>query len=98
MSLQDPIEEGRTEDEMAAARAELERKSAEELFASTLDGEYADDAAWEAVSVLRLRGTPEVFSAAKRYCELENPKARTRGLSVLATRRGKAKDRPTVHW
>jgi HEAT repeat protein len=98
MSLQDPIEEGRTEDEMAAARAELERKSAEELFASTLDGEYADDAAWEAVSVLRLRGTPEVFSAAKRYCELENPKARTRGLSVLAQLgAGKPKtDRPFI--
>jgi hypothetical protein len=38
MSLQDPTEEGKTTDEIAATRAELERKSTEELFASTLTG------------------------------------------------------------
>ncbi len=74
----------RTEHETAAARAELERKGTEELFAATLEGDYDDDAAWEAVSVLRLRGTKEVFEVAKRYCESGNPKARSRGLSVLA--------------
>jgi len=56
----------------------------EELFAATLEGEYDDDAPWEAVSVLRLRGGTEVFEVAKRYCASENPKARARGLSVLA--------------
>src|ERR1035438_7344151 len=84
MPLQYPIEESRTPEEIAAARAELERKSTEELFAAALEGEYDDDAAWEAVSVLRLRGTPEAFELARRYCESENPKARARGFNVLA--------------
>ncbi len=84
MSLRDPIEEKRTPEEIASARAELERKTTEQLFAATLIGEYDDDAAWEAVSVLRLQGTPEVFEVAKRYCNSDNPKARARGLSVLA--------------
>ena len=74
----------KTEHEASTARAELERKSTEALFAATLEGEYDDDSAWEAVSVLRLRGTQEVFEWAKRYCESQNSKARARGLSVLA--------------
>jgi HEAT repeat protein len=84
MRSRDPIEETRTPEETAASRAELERKTTEELFAAALVGEYEDDIPWEAVSVLRLRGTPEVFQVAKRYCESENPKARSRGLNVLA--------------
>ena len=84
MPLRDPIEERRTPGEIASARAELERKTTEELFAATLIGEYDDDMAWEAVCVLRLRGTREVFEVAKRYCESENPKARARGLNVLS--------------
>lgn len=73
-----------TPEQIAAARAELESKSTETLFAATLEGEYDDDDAWEAVTVLRLRGTKEVFQLAKRYCDSDNPKARARGLSVLA--------------
>ena len=84
MPLRDPIETGRTPEEIAAARAELECKTTKELFAATLIGEYDDGTPWEAVSVLRLRGTPEVFEVAKRYCNSDNPKARARGLSVLA--------------
>lgn len=84
MPLQDRNVGSRTPEEIAAARAELESKSTEVLFAATLEGEYDDEVAWEAVSVLRLRATPEVFEWAKRYCESENPKARARGLSVLA--------------
>lgn len=84
MAGPDLTKEGKTADEIAAARAKLNRKSSEEVFAATLEGEYDDDVAWEAVSVLRLRGTPEVFELATRYCESENPKARARGLSVLA--------------
>lgn len=76
--------ENRTVEETAAARAELERKSTEELFALTLEGEEDDDAAWEAVSVLRGRGTPEVFGVAKEYSQSKTPRARARGLSVLA--------------
>lgn len=84
MPLRDPIEKTRTPQEMAAARAELDSKSTEELFAATLEGKYEDDAAWEAIAVLRLRGTSEVFEVAKRYCLTENPRARARGLNVLA--------------
>jgi len=82
MTSEEPIE--KIDTERAAARRELEGKSTEELFAATLEGDYENDAAWEAVTVLRLRGTLEVFEAAKRYCESENPAARARGLSVLA--------------
>jgi hypothetical protein len=39
--------ETRTVEEIAAARAELERKSTGELFAVTLDGEEDDDAPWK---------------------------------------------------
>jgi HEAT repeat protein len=58
--------------------------STEELFAATLEGERDDDEPWEAVHALRLRGTPEVFEAAKRYCRSGDSKARARGLEVLA--------------
>jgi HEAT repeat protein len=73
-----------TPDERARTRADFERKSTEELFAATLEGEYDDDAPWEAVTVLRLRGGAGVFEVAKLYCGSENAKARARGLSVLA--------------
>jgi PBS lyase HEAT-like repeat len=84
MSSEEPIERTRAAEEVAASRAALERKSTEELFAATLEGEYDDDAPWEAVSILRLRGGAGVFEVAKLYCASENPKARARGLSVLA--------------
>ena len=84
MPLQDGNVGSKTPEEIAAARAELESKSSDALFAATLEGEYDDDDAWEAVTVLRLRGTEEVFQLAKRYCGSDNPKARARGLSVLA--------------
>jgi HEAT repeat protein len=84
MSLREHIEQSRAANSSAVTRQELENKNAEELFAITLAGEYDDDFAWEAVSVLRLRGTPEVFELAKRFCNSDDPKARARGLSVLA--------------
>jgi hypothetical protein len=84
MSSEEPTERTRTADEGARTRADFEGKSTEELFAATLEGEYDDDAPWEAVSVLRLRGGAGVFEVAKRYCGSEDAKARARGLSVLA--------------
>ena len=84
MSLQESTEPQRTAEEIAEARKALERKGTEELFAITLAGTDDDDTVWEAVSVLRLRGTAEVFDLAKTYCASENPRARARGLSVLA--------------
>jgi HEAT repeat protein len=84
MSLPDPINEAETAEEWAATRARLDGKTIEELFAATLEGEYENHAPWAAVSVLRLRGTPEVFEVARQWCQSENPKARSRGLDVLA--------------
>jgi hypothetical protein len=84
MSSEEPTHRTKTADEDARTRAEFESKSTEELFAATLDGEYDDDAPWEAVSVLRLRGGTGVFEVAKLYCGSEDAKARARGLSVLA--------------
>jgi hypothetical protein len=63
---------------------ELECKSTDELFASTVEGEYDDDAAQAVIRVLQLRGTPDVFEVARLYCESGNPIARARGLSVMA--------------
>jgi len=84
MSSEETTERTTTADEGAGTQANLERKSTEELFAATLEGEYDDDAPWEAVSVLRLRGGAGVFEVAKLYCGSEDAKARARGLSVLA--------------
>jgi HEAT repeat protein len=55
-----------------------------ELFAAALEGEYDDEAPWDAVRALRLRATPEVFELAKKYCQSKNPRARARGLDILA--------------
>jgi hypothetical protein len=55
-----------------------------DLFAAALEGGYDDEPPWDAVATLRLRGTPEVFEIAARYCQSDNPKARARGLDVLA--------------
>jgi HEAT repeat protein len=84
VSSKEPTERARTVDEGARTRENFEGKSTEELFAATLKGGYEDDAPWEAVSVLRLRGGAGVFEVAKRYCGSGDPKARARGLSVLA--------------
>jgi HEAT repeat protein len=84
MASSNPMDETKTAEEIGAARAELQHKTTEELFAAALEGEDDDPAPWEAISVLRLRGTPEVFEVAKRHCQSDNPKARARGLSVLA--------------
>ena len=59
-------------------------RSTAELFAATLEGDYEDDAPWQAVAVLRLRGTMEVLVAAAEYTRSADPKARARGLDVLA--------------
>jgi HEAT repeat protein len=56
----------------------------DELFAMSLQGDYDDDAPWDAIAALRLRGTLEVFELAKKYAKSEIPKERARALDVLA--------------
>ena len=60
-----------------------DQRTTAELFAATLGGDYEDDAAWQAVAALRLRGTVEVFDLAVESTRSANPKARARGLDVL---------------
>jgi HEAT repeat protein len=61
-----------------------ELKTTGEFFTATLQGDYDDDQAWEAVGILRLRNTEEVFRTAVEYCSSEIPKKRARGLDVVA--------------
>ncbi len=55
-----------------------------DLFEATLQGGYDDEAAWDAVASLRRRATPAVLDLAMKYCRSDDPKARARGLDVLA--------------
>lgn len=59
-------------------------QSNEDLFHAGLQGDYEDEAAWDAVAALRLRGTEEVFQLAVQYCRSAVPLERARGLNVLA--------------
>lgn len=61
-----------------------ELKTTPDLFSAALQGDYDDDLAWEAVAILRLRNTEEVFQTAVEYCSSEMPKERARGLDVLS--------------
>jgi HEAT repeat protein len=59
-------------------------RSNEQLFGAAFEGDYDDDAPWNAVRVLRLRGTPEIFELAKGHAESEDGMACARALDVLA--------------
>jgi HEAT repeat protein len=58
-------------------------RSVAELFAVALAGDYEDEEAWDAVAMLRMRGTTEIYAAAVQLCSSEDPRARERGLDVL---------------
>jgi HEAT repeat protein len=59
-------------------------RTTEELFQASLQGDYEDEAAWDAVAALRLRNTEEVFRFAVDFVESTEPLKRARGLAVLA--------------
>jgi HEAT repeat protein len=59
-------------------------RTTEELFQASLQGDYEDEAAWDAVAALRLRGTEEVFRSAVEFTRSGVPLQRARGLDVLA--------------
>jgi HEAT repeat protein len=61
-----------------------ESSTNEELFQASLLDDYEDEAAWDAVEALRVRGTEEVFRLAVSYCRSAVPLERRRGLDVLA--------------
>ena len=60
-----------------------DERTIDELFAASVQGDYEDEEAWNAVGILRRRGNADVFELAKKHCESEDPKARARGLNVL---------------
>jgi HEAT repeat protein len=60
-----------------------DQRTTEEMFQASLQGDYEDEAAWDAVAALRLRGTEEVFQAAVKYVDSAEPRERARGLDVL---------------
>jgi HEAT repeat protein len=66
----------------------------DQLFARTLEGDYEDDAPWEAVHALRRIGTRQVFDKAAEWVESSAPLQRARGINVLA-QLGKTAERPT---
>jgi HEAT repeat protein len=55
-----------------------------ELFLASFEGDYDDEAAWEAVQSLRRLDSDEVFQLAVAYSRSEVPKHRARALDVLA--------------
>lgn len=65
----------------------------DDLFASTLKGDYDDDAPWQAVHALRKLGTRDVFDVAAAWCKSDDPLIRARGVDVLA-QLGKTADHP----
>lgn len=58
-------------------------KTDRELFLAAFQGNYDDDAPWEAVDELRKRDTPEVFQLAVGYSHSNVPLERARALDVL---------------
>lgn len=61
-----------------------EQRTNEELFQAGLQGDYEDEAAWDAVRALRRQNTDEVFKLAVHYCQSTVSLERARGLDVLA--------------
>jgi len=62
----------------------FDERTTEELFQASLEGDYDDEAAWDAVCALRRRNTEEVFQVAVWYCQSAVALERARGLDVLA--------------
>ena len=66
----------------------------DDLFARTLNGDYDDDAPWDAVQSLQRIGTREIFDRAANWVESAEPLKRARGLDVLA-QLGKTAEHPS---
>jgi HEAT repeat protein len=78
---------------LSAILASMAATDIDALFARTLEGEYEDDAPWEAVQALRRMGTRPVFDKAAEWAESAEPLVRARGVDVLA-QLGKTAEHP----
>ena len=56
----------------------------DDLFARALQGDYEDEAPWEAVRELHRLGTRQVFDKAAQWTDSAEPLMRARGIDVLA--------------
>lgn len=54
------------------------------LFAQTLQGDYDNNSAWDAIHNLRATGSREVFDQAVAWCRSNEPLKRARGADILA--------------
>ncbi len=68
-----------------------------DIFARTVEGDYDDDAPWEAVRKLQQLGTREVFDRAAEWCTSTEPLKRARGADVLA-QLGRTSDHPENNY
>ncbi|MFI5387641.1 MAG: HEAT repeat domain-containing protein [Fimbriimonadales bacterium] len=66
----------------------------DDLFARTLEGDYDDDAPWEAVWSLHRMGTREVFEYASSWIKSSRPLKRARGFDIVA-QLGRTVDHPS---
>jgi HEAT repeat protein len=74
-----------------SSRSDLQRYTAfmptatiDELFAQTLNGDYDNEKAWDAIHSLRATGSREVFDKAVSWCRSSEPLKRARGAEILA--------------
>jgi HEAT repeat protein len=67
------------------------------LFAQTLEGDYSDDAPWQAVCTLHRIGTRQIFDKAVQWTQSAEPLLRARGIDVLA-QLGKSSTRSTTRF
>jgi HEAT repeat protein len=75
----------------------MAQQTIDNLFEQTLEGDYDDDAAWEAVRELRRLGSREIFDRAALWCASKDLLQRARGADILA-QLGKTADHPTNNF
>lgn len=69
---------------ISAYTASMPAANLDDLFAQTLQGDYDNDEAWEAIRTLRSIGSREVFDRAVGCCRSDEPLKRARGADILA--------------
>jgi HEAT repeat protein len=57
--------------------------SIDDLFAQTIQGDYDNDSAWQAIHTLQSLATREVFEKAASWCRSNESLKRTRGADIL---------------
>ncbi|HEY2468691.1 MAG TPA: HEAT repeat domain-containing protein [Terracidiphilus sp.] len=66
----------------------------DDLFSQTLQGDYDNEIAWEAIHALQSIGTREVFDKAAAWCQANEPLKRARAADILG-QLGKTSENPS---